>query len=75
MKFNKNNWYWVGQWVQPVLSACFWDNWMHKELPFVCPRMHGRVLMVDGHTIVNKADMVALLGLIISNLNSDYFID
>jgi len=71
MKFLKQEWHWLGQWIQPTLSACFWDNWMHREFPFICPRFHGNYLMLDGHSLVRKADMMAMKGFIASVKGSD----
>lgn len=59
MIFNKNEWVHLGQWVQPTLSACFWNNWaqQNNKYPFQIARMDGRLLFLDGHQFVKKSNV------------------
>ena len=61
MQLNKNDWYYLGQWVSPTLCACLWDNWTnHNKFPFAAPDFSGKYLMLHGHSSVQKNDVVLL---------------
>lgn len=57
-KFKQKQWVHWGQWVQPTLSACFWDHWSqhNKKFPFAIGRLRGKLLVFDGHFFFEKRD-------------------
>jgi phosphohistidine swiveling domain-containing protein len=48
-------WEYWGRWVQPVLSACFWDKWNY-EFPFKECKIDGSMYYLDGHFFRLKDD-------------------
>ncbi len=72
MTLNKNDWYYLGQWVAPTLCACLWDNWTNNnKFPFAAPNFSGKYLMLHGHSYVRKND-VALLSKFIQEKEGDF---
>jgi phosphohistidine swiveling domain-containing protein len=71
-KLNQEEWVHLGQWVQPPLSACFWNNWtQHNEkYPFKIDQMDGRLLFLHGHHFVRKSDIEVLRKFIKKNANN-----
>ncbi len=75
MNFAKNEWYHLGQWVQPVLSACFWNNWNQSEnFPPTIPKLEGELLFLDGHHFVRNKDVETLTKTIQSKVNDFSFL-
>jgi len=60
MRFHKKDWEYLGQWVQPIISASFWDNWSHNNYPFKIDKLKGKYLMLDGHSFALKGDIEAI---------------
>jgi len=62
MIFNQEEWVHLGQWVQPPLSACFWNNWIqnNEKYPFKIDQMDGRLPFLHGHHFVRKSDIEVL---------------
>ncbi len=72
MTLNKNDWYYLGQWVAPTLCACLWDNWTnHNTFPFPAPNFSGKYLMLHGHSYVKKDD-IAILKKFIQQKEGDF---
>jgi phosphohistidine swiveling domain-containing protein len=77
MKFNKDEWVRIGQWVQPTLSESFWDNWTqsNKKYPFDIPQLDGRLFIFHGHHFVRKADIEIIRRYIKDNCSNHQFLD
>jgi phosphohistidine swiveling domain-containing protein len=71
MIFNKEEWAHLGQWVQPTLSGCFWEDWTqnNEKFPFEIPKLPGRVIILDGHSFIKKEDYQVLEQFILDNEN------
>ena len=57
MKFNKSEWVNMGQWVQPTLSDCLWNNWSQNNYPFDIPKLDGRAIILYGYSFLRKNDI------------------
>ena len=62
MKFNKQDWYHMGRWVQPTLSCSNWNNWSedNKRFPFSIDSLNGNIPMMDGHHFIWKDDVAKI---------------
>ncbi len=59
---NKEDWFYYGQWEQPPISAAFWVNWYNEKIcrEMGLPVFNGGLIMINGHTVVNKGDLHVL---------------
>jgi len=73
MKFNKNDWLRIGRWVQPALSACFWDNWSRDKYALGMGSFSGRMILLDGYAFLKKSDLNLMEKIIDSNKNERFF--
>ncbi len=69
LQFNHQEWVHLGQWVQPTLSSCFWNNWTqhNKKYPFTIGTMDGRLPFLNGHHFVWKSDVDVLRAFVQKN--------
>ena len=63
-----NKWHYLGRWIEPVLSMCFWCHWnrtnaLKEIVPFISFKP---LLALDGHTLQQRSDLK-----FISQLSSD----
>lgn len=61
-KLKADEWFHYGQWEQPPLSASFWVYWHNRDIveKIGIKNLDGRIIMVNGHTIVYKKDLEIL---------------
>lgn len=72
MDFVKEEWVHLGQWVQPTLSAGFWDGWTQesRNYPFSAPPLGGRLIILHGHHFVRRDDVDMLRKFLLENKNN-----
>ena len=70
MNLVKEEWTSIGQWVQPTLSACFWNRWSFNDYPFSIGRLDGRLPVLYGHHFVYKKDLRVLRQFLLDNIDN-----
>lgn len=71
---NKEDWVWMGQWIQPTLSAYYWSNWRGERIPYHI-NIDGKMLILDGHTFYLKEDLKKVKNLIDKKRGSKKFLE
>src|SRR3989338_9349459 len=83
MNLNKEDWFYFGRWVQPVLSACFWNNWSNNDtnntinthnthnssFPFDL-KLNGSFVFLDGYSFVKLDDLKKMEQFLFSQENN-----
>lgn len=61
-RFNPYKWIYYGQWEQPPFSSAFWVYWFQKQQAkkLGITGINGKVIMMNGSTIINKKDVEIL---------------
>lgn len=57
-----DQWFYYGQWEQPLFSASHWSFWYDKGIAkkIKIEKLNGGLIMINGHTIVYKKDLEIL---------------